>query len=138
MKAPSMGSGKPHYKRRSTMARVRTYAEIVNGWDELLTAMEQNNGDLTLLDIPRQRLEGIRDQIKGFAVEQATAAASRQVATKRVEFLLAHGSKLATLLRVSIREHYGNRNEKIAEFGIRPLHTGQASAAVVNPLPQPE
>jgi hypothetical protein len=120
------------------MARVKTFAETVNGWDELLTAMEQNNGDLTLLEIPRERLAGIRDQIKAFAVEQAAAVASRQIATQRVEHLLAHGGKVATLLRVSIREHYGNRNPKIAEFGLKPLRLEPGSAAAVNPLPQPE
>jgi hypothetical protein len=120
------------------MARVRSYAETVNGWDELLTALEQNSGDLALLEIPRERLEMISDEIKAFAVEQAAMTASRQQATQRVEYLLAHGRKLATVLRTSVREHYGNRNQKIAEFGLQPLRTAPGSAAIVNPLPQPE
>jgi hypothetical protein len=120
------------------MIRVRSFAETVNGWDELLTALEQNIGDFAILEVPRQRLEGIRDQIKAFAAEQAAMSASRQEATQRVEFLLVQGRKLATMLRVTVREHYGNRNQKIAEFGLQPLRTGPASAAAVNPLPQPE
>jgi hypothetical protein len=120
------------------MARVRTYADTVNGWSELLTALDQNGEELAQLDLPKQRLQAITDQIKTFAAEQAAMTASRQQATQRVEFLLAQGRKLATVLRASVREHYGNRNQKIAEFGLRPLRTGPGSAASVNPLPQPE
>ena len=120
------------------MARVRSYADTVNGWDELLTALEENSGELTQLEIPRQRLQTIADQIKAFTAEQAAMTASRQQATQRVEFLLAQGRKLATVLRTSVREHYGNRNQKIAEFGLQPLRTRPGSAATVNPLPQPE
>jgi hypothetical protein len=116
------------------MAKSNSYAETVNGWEELLTALEQNSGDLTQLEIPRQRLQIILDQIKAFAVEQAAMTASRQLATSRVEYLLVQGRKLATVLRTSVREHYGNRNQKIAEFGLQPLRTLLRD----NPLPQPE
>jgi hypothetical protein len=120
------------------MARLRTYAETVNGWSELLTALDQNDTALAQLQIPKQRLQYITDQIKAFAAEQAAMTASRQEATQRVEYLLAQGSKLATVLRTSVREHYGNRNQKIAEFGLKPLRTGPSSAASINPLPPPE
>ncbi|MES1245719.1 MAG: hypothetical protein ABUT39_29200 [Acidobacteriota bacterium] len=120
------------------MARVRTYADTVNGWGELLTALEQNSAELAQLELPKQRLQTITNQIKAFTAEQAAMTASRQQATQRVEFLLAQGRKLATMLRTSVREHYGNRNQKIAEFGLQPLRTGPGSAATVNPLPQPE
>lgn len=84
-----------------------------------------------------QRLEVILDQIKGFAAEQAALTASRQIATSRVEYLLAQGRKLATVLRTSVREHYGNRSEKIAEFGLQPLRP-RPRRSTDNPLPQPE
>jgi hypothetical protein len=120
------------------MDRVRSFAETVNGWVELLTALDQNGEELAQLDLPKQRLQTITDQIKAFAAEQAAMTASKQQATQRVEFLLAQGRKLATMLRTSVREHYGNRNQKIAEFGLQPLRTRPGSAATVNPMPQPE
>jgi hypothetical protein len=120
------------------MARVRTFADTVIGWSELLTALEQNSAELAQLELPKQRLQTITDQIKAFAAEQAVMTASRQEATQRVEFLLVQGRKLATVLRASVREHYGNRSQKIAEFGLQPLHTRPGSAATVNPMPQPE
>jgi adenylosuccinate lyase len=116
------------------MAKSNSYAETVNGWEELLTALEQNNGELSQLELPRQRLQSILDQIKGFAVEQSAMTASRQIATSRIEYQLVQGRKLATVLRTSVREHYGNRNQKVTEFGLQPLRTRSRA----NPLPQPE
>jgi len=120
------------------MPESNSYAETVNEWEELLTALEQNSGDLPQLEIPRQKLQLMLTQIRGFAAEQATFTASRQQATQRVYFLLAQGRKLATVLRGAVREHYGNRSEKLAEFGLQPLRFRQRSAAGDNPLPQPE
>ena len=120
------------------MPESNSYADTVNEWEELLTALEQNSGDLPQLEIPRQRLQLMLTQIRGFAAEQATQTASRQQATKRVSFLLVQGRKLATVLRGAVREHYGNRSEKLAEFGLQPLRFRQRSAAGDNPLPQPE
>jgi hypothetical protein len=119
------------------MTNSKSYGETVNGWEELLTALGENSGDLPQLDLPRQRLQSILDQIRGFTAEQAALTASRQEATERVYFLLAQGRKLATVLRSSVREHYGNRSQKVAEFGLQPLHTRSRSAED-NPLPQPE
>lgn len=118
------------------MSKSNSFAETVTGWEELLTALEQNSADLPQLEIPRQRLQTLIDQIKGFAAEQAALTASRQIATSRVEYLLAQGRKLATVLRTSVREHYGNRNDKVVEFGLQPLRTHRQ--APENPLPQPE
>jgi hypothetical protein len=103
------------------MPKSKSYAETVNGWEELLAALDTNSGDLPQLDLPRQRLQVILDQIRVFAAEQAVFTASRQQATERVYALLAQGRKLATVLRTTVREHYGNRSQKVVEFGLQPL-----------------
>jgi adenylosuccinate lyase len=119
------------------MAKSNSYAETVNGWEELLAALEQNSGELSQLELPRQRLQSILDQIKGFAAEQSVMTASRQIATSRIEYQLVQGRKLATVLRTSVREHYGNRSEKVAEFGLQPLRT-RSRRSTENPLPPVE
>ncbi len=119
------------------MSKSYSYGETVNGWEELLTALGANSSDLPQLDLPRQRLQVVVDQIRVFAAEQAALTASRQQATERVYFLLAQGRKLATVLRTSVREHYGNRSQKVAEFGLQPLRT-RSRRADDNPLPPPE
>ena len=119
------------------MSNSKSYAETVNGWEELLTALGENSVELPQLNLPGQRLHYIVEQIKSSTSEQAALTASRQQATERVYYLLAQGRKLATVLRASVREHYGNRSQKIAEFGLQPLHTRPRSTDD-NPLPPPE
>ena len=79
---------------------------------------------------------GIVTQIREYSAEQAALTASKQEATKRVQYLLVQGRKLSTVLRAIIREHYGNRSEKLAEFGMQPLRTRPRNPE--NPLPDPE
>jgi len=119
------------------MSKSHSFGETVNDWEELLTALEENSGDLPQLEIPRQRLQTLAGQIRDSVAEQAALTASRQQATERVYFLLAQGRKLATVLRASVREHYGNRSQKVTEFGLQPLHTRPRSTDD-NPLPPPE
>jgi hypothetical protein len=119
------------------MSESNSYAEVVNGWEEQLTAIEQNKSDLPQLEIPRQRLQAITTQIRAYSAEQATLTAAKQEATKRIYFLLAQGRKLSTVLRTAIREQYGNRSEKLAEFGLKPLRP-RRNPAEENPLPKPE
>src|SRR5688500_2590301 len=102
------------------MSESKSYAEVVIVWEEILAAVERNIQDLPQLEVPRQRLQTMLNQIKAFAAEQATFTASRQEATQRVYFLLAQGRKLVTVLRTAVREHYGNRSEKLAEFDLQP------------------
>ena len=119
------------------MPKSKSYAETATGWEELLTALEQNSGDLPQLDLPRQRLQTILDQIRAFAAEQAVFTAGRQQATERVYALLSQGRKLATVLRTTVREHYGNRSQKVVEFGLQPLRI-RPRRTDDNPPPQPE
>jgi hypothetical protein len=41
----------------------------------------------------------------------------------------SEGSKLATVLRFLIKQHYGNRSDKLVELGIQPLRRRARKAA---------
>lgn len=120
------------------MFKSQSYAASVNEWEEWLAALERNIDELPQLEIPRDRLQTIVNQIRTFATEQAAHTAERQQATKRVEFLLVQGRKLATVIRTAVREHYGNRSEKLAEFGLQPFRGRPRRTTEETPLPQPE
>jgi hypothetical protein len=87
----------------------------------LLTALAANGEDLTHLETSRAKLERMLDQAHEAATRQATAAAVKQEATKRLQTLMTDSTRLGNALRVMIKEHYGVRSEKLAEFGIQPF-----------------
>lgn len=120
------------------MSKSQSYAASVNEWEEWLAALERNIKDLPQLEVPRDRLQTIVNQIRAFAADQVVHTAERQQATKRVDFLLVQGRKLVTVIRTAVREHYGNRNEKLAEFGLQPFRGRPSRTTEDNPLPQPE
>jgi hypothetical protein len=118
------------------MPKSKSYAETVTGLEWLLAALEANSGDLPQLDLPRQRLQALLDQIRSFAVEQGALTASRQQATEQIYALLAQSRKLGTVLRTAVREHYGNRSQKVVEFGLQPLRTRPRRADEPSPTPE--
>lgn len=118
------------------MSESNSYAETVTGWEKELTAAERNSSDLPQAQIPREKLQGVLLEIRGVAAEQASLTASKQEKTQRIYTLLAQGRKISTLLRTIVREHYGNRSEKLAEFGIQPLRSRPRNPETPGPLPE--
>ena len=87
----------------------------------LLTALAANGEDFPHLETSRAKLEKMLDQAYDAATQQANAAAVKQEATKRLQGLTTDGTRLGNALRAMIKEHYGVRSEKLAEFGIQPF-----------------
>jgi hypothetical protein len=84
-------------------------------------------------DLRRRHLETLRVQLAEMALqvrelfkEQAALRAAKQDASKRLEVLLREGDRLATLIRQAIRQHFGIRSEKLAEFGLQPFRGRKA------------
>ena len=105
------------------MSREPQYGVTLNGWERLLGSMEANVGDIPQFDIYRAQLKAMLDAAREAAAQQAAMAANKQEATKKLQSVLADGRKLANFLRNGVRQRYGNRSEKLVEFGLNPLRT---------------
>ena len=109
-------------------------ADYIKQWQDLVSALAENAGDLPHLQTRLIKLQGILAQTVGVVQEQAASRAVKQEASRRLESLLSEGQKVATFLRVGVREHYGNRSEKLTEFNMLPFR----SRTVPPTLPPPE
>jgi hypothetical protein len=116
------------------MAR-ENQAETLDGWERLTTSMAANAAQFPNLEEERTGLVRILTQARELTVEQAALTASKQDVSKRLETLLAEGRKLATFLRVGVKQKLGNRSEKIVEFGLQPFRSRSRRAS---PTPPPE
>jgi hypothetical protein len=54
---------------------------------------------------------------------QASFAASKQQASQQLTSLMLECQRLATVLRFSLKQHYGPRSEKLTEFGLQPFRS---------------
>ncbi len=103
------------------MAKETTYAGIVGDWQRLLGAMEENIGELPLLEPFRLRLRDMAAQALNISKRQAALKADKQQASKEMREAVVEGQRLANVVRSVVKEHYGIREEKLAEFGMQPF-----------------
>ena len=103
------------------MAREPQYGVTLNGWERLLLSLEAKKDEFPQLEMYRTLLATMLQRVREISVEQAALTASKQDATQRLQKEIAEGRKVATLLRTALRQHYGNRSEKLVEFDLQPL-----------------
>jgi hypothetical protein len=119
------------------MAREPKYGATLNGWERLLTSMEANPDDFKAFEDYRAKLKSMLDTARETSAQQAAMAATKQEASKNLQALLVEGRKLANFLRNGVKQHYGNRSEKLVEFGLAPLRAKAKAKADQKPPATP-
>jgi hypothetical protein len=118
------------------MNRERTYKGKVEAWERLSERVAANAPDLAHLETSRAKLDGFMAQARQIAAVQAAQVAAKQQSSQAMKAVMAEGDRLATVLLTSIKEHYGIRSEKVAEFGAKPFR-GRKKKASPEPAPAP-
>jgi len=111
------------------MARERTQSGKLGEWSRLGVTVRANIADLPHLDTPVSQLEALLAQGVGLTKEQSAFRASKQERSQQLQSVLATGTRLATLLRSAVTQHYGPTSEKLAEFGLQPFRGRKAKPA---------
>ena len=60
-------------------------------------------------------------QLQEAADRQAVHTAGKQEASQQVNTLMVEAERLATVLQLGVKQHFGIRSEKLAEFGVKPF-----------------
>lgn len=123
------------------MAKEPKYGATLNGWERLLASMEANAQDFPQLETYRAQLKTKLDTARAASSQQAAMEATKQEATKSLQAMLVEGRKLATFLRSGLKRHYGDRSEKLVEFGLNPVRPKARASGdqkpTVTPPPTP-
>ena len=101
----------------------------------LLSRLNGNRAELGHLEASIARLEAMLAQITEAADRQALHTASKQEASKQFQAALVEGERLATVLQLAVKQHYGIRSEKLADFGIKPFRSKPAAERKRKPKP---
>ena len=116
------------------MAKQQTrYSDFVTDWEHLLNTLAANTAELPHLEAPRAKLQGFLEEVRSLAMQQDLHAANKQLASTQLRAALSNGKKLTTFLRTGLKEHYGNRSEKLVEFGIPPFRRRTKKDPTVKP-----
>ena len=97
-----------------------SFAVTVDSWKRLIDSVGGNADDLQGFEQQRAQLEALFDRARQLAAERDAHDAAKQVATRELQGVLEEGRMLATFLRQTAKQRYGNRSEKLVEFGIQP------------------
>ena len=103
------------------MGTESTYKGKIESWDHLQERLTANAADLAHLDAIRARLDVITEQARQMAATQAAQRAAKQTASQKLKATVVEGERLANLLRSAVKQQYGIRSEKLAEFGMQPF-----------------
>lgn len=103
------------------MSQETTYAGMLGQLQRFSAALVANKAELPHLEGTITRLETLLGQAQQAAMHQAALAASKQETSKQLRTLLFEGRRLSTGLGALLKEFYGLRSEKLAEFGLQPF-----------------
>lgn len=115
------------------MTRETTNAGKLGRLQKLSAALAANSGDLPNLQGSIAQLTALLTQAQEAAKQQAVLAAGKQEASKQLNTFVTEGERLATVLQLAVKQHYGIRAEKLTEFGLQPFR-GRRTA---KPIPEP-
>ncbi|HKV11706.1 MAG TPA: hypothetical protein VJ725_26405 [Thermoanaerobaculia bacterium] len=103
------------------MAKETTYAGVMGSIQRLSTALEANSAELPHLEGARQRLAALLTEAQENAKTQAALKASKQEASRQLRTLVIESQRVANAVRALLKQHYGLRSEKLAEFDLQPF-----------------
>jgi hypothetical protein len=102
------------------MRRLKSFAAVTASWEQLLSAVEANRDELPQVETFRVQLEACLDDLRAAHAQRAALEANRLRATRDLKIALDQGTALASRLRAWARGQYGNRGDKLIEFGMKP------------------
>ena len=116
---------------------MKTYAENMREWQELLASTDANAGELPELELQREFLRNLVNQALSLLTEQALHRANKQQTSRRLQTVMGKATVLVTSMRGVIRQHYGSRNDKLVEFGLQPFRGRPRPEAPPPPVESP-
>lgn len=116
------------------MAQETTVKGKMGRLQRLLARLSSNREELQHLEPSRVRFEAALAQIVEAADRQALHTAGKQEATQQLRTFLQEGERQATVLQLAVKQHYGIRSEKLADFGLKPFR-GRPRKASLEPKP---
>ena len=100
----------------------------------LMAPLTANSADLVHLEATRTRFAEFLAQAEEAANRQGVHTAAKQEASRQLSTSLVECERLANILRLGVKQHYGIRSEKLAEFGLQPFR-GRKTPDAEEPKP---
>jgi hypothetical protein len=98
----------------------RSRGDIVLEWEKLIVALRANPQVLVAVEPVLQEFEMLLNEIRSLVVQQDVQTATVQQTSQDIKERVKRGRLLAGRLRSAAKAVFGDRTEKVIEFGMRP------------------
>jgi hypothetical protein len=99
----------------------KTYPVILKNLELRTKAVTANREELPHLEETVTTIDEVLSDVKDLTAQQASLSASKQEISKRIAERMREGERLMAFVDVCVRQRYGNRSEKLVEFGLQPF-----------------
>jgi len=117
------------------MSKETTQKGKLGDLQRLLSSLNANSAELTHLEATRLRFAELLVKAQEAADLQGVHKAAKQEASLGLQTALTECERLANILRLGVKQHFGIRSEKLAEFGLQPFRGLKAKPNAEKPKP---
>jgi hypothetical protein len=112
---------------------INCLADLLADWESLLSAVEDNPCGMNDLDALVSQLESTLADLKTAHTRRSAFQAKASRLTREIQDKMIQGKDLASRIRSWAVARYGRRNEKLEEFGKKPVGRKADTKAPLNP-----
>ena len=119
------------------MSKETTLKGKLGDLQRLLSPLAANSAELAHLEPARARFAELVAKAEAAADRQGFHTAAKQEASRQLQVLITEGLRMANVLNLGVKQHYGIRAEKLAEFGLQPFRGRKSKPDAEEPQPSP-
>jgi hypothetical protein len=97
------------------------FNDTMADWEGLLAAVEANRSEIPSSDVYAAQLAAAVQEVQAIRARKSALRSEARELTRSLVGGLALGNDLVIRLRSWVRAWYGPHNEKLTEFGVKPI-----------------
>jgi hypothetical protein len=96
-------------------------AEAVNEMREIAASLALHGEEVPQLATAKTSLDNVLSEIDELSTQRAFHQSNKQKASQQLRARIEQGSKVATVIRFTLKQHFGSRSEDLVKFGLQPF-----------------
>jgi hypothetical protein len=120
------------------MQKQTTKAAKLGNLQKFRDSLTANQANLPHLEGSMSQFDTLVTKVHELTARQAALTAEKQDVSKQFGDTLTEAERLGTVLRLAVKQHFGIRSEKLAEFNLQPFRGRKKPADAPQQSGKPE
>jgi hypothetical protein len=115
----------------------QSIADLITGFENLVATVKVSAADAPGLSVHIGPLEQLLADLKALNASIDTRKGVKQQGVQERRALIKQGKDLASQARAALKAHFGLRNERLVEFGAKPVRARRKTPKTTPEEPEP-